>query len=98
MGACVSAPPQRAQGLPRKAGPAEDKGAAVQDVLASGQAPQPAPTPPGDWSPSADTHLFPADLQLSQESGSLRIASAGSHCAPCLARQLAVSLGNMGTL
>ena len=93
MGACASAPSQRAPARPGKAGPADDKSAAVQHVLASGQAPQPAPLAPGSWSPSPDAHLFPADLQLSQESGSLRIASAGSHCAPCLARQLASSLG-----
>lgn len=87
MGACASAPPQRAPAPPRKAGPAEDKGAAVQHVLASGQAPQPAPTPVRSWSPSADAHLFPADLQLSQESGSLRIASAGPPSVLCAVSQ-----------
>lgn len=82
MGACVSAQPQRRRegSLPRKAGAADDKGAAVQHVLASGQAPQPAPTAMGCWSPSADAHLFSADLQLSKESGSLRITSQGPPC------------------
>ncbi len=89
MGACVSAPPQRRRdgSLPRKAGAADDKGAAVQHVLASGQAPQPAQVPGGAWSPTADAHLFPADLQLSQENGSLRITSQGLHRTLCIACQ-----------
>ena len=90
MGACVSAQPEcrREGSLPRKARAPSNKGAAVQHVLASGQALQAGHALAGGWSPSADANLFPADLQLSQGNGSLRITSQGVHRVLCWACQL----------
>lgn len=73
MGLCISAQsrPEPA-GLLGKLRATSDKSASVQHVFAGSTQ---LPAPLEGWSASADVGLFPPDMQLSQESGSLRIKS-----------------------